>query len=65
MTPPSTRRIEPGPRWSTRRGPTEVSVAALTTVETTVTFATPGRYTYICHLPGHEAYGMVGLVIVE
>ena len=45
--------------------PTEVSVAALTSVETTVTFATPGLYSYICHLPGHEAYGMVGLVIVE
>ena len=45
--------------------PTEVSVAALTSVETTVTFAVPGLYPFICHLPGHEAYGMVGLVIVE
>ncbi|MEO8245867.1 MAG: cupredoxin domain-containing protein [Chloroflexota bacterium] len=45
--------------------PTEVSVAALTSVETTVTFDTPGLYPFICHLPGHEAYGMVGLVIVE
>ena len=22
------------------------------------------RYLYICHLPGHEAYGMVGTLIV-
>ena len=33
-------------------------------VRTTVTFATPGHYRYICHLPGHEAYGMVGVVTV-
>ena len=45
--------------------PTEVSVAALTSVETTVTFDTPGLYPFICHLPGHEAYGMVGLVVVQ
>ena len=45
--------------------PTEVSIPALTTVETTVTFDAPGLYPYICHLPGHEAYGMVGLLIVE
>ena len=44
--------------------PTEVSVPALTTVETTVTFDAPGLYAYICHLPGHEAYGMVGLLTV-
>lgn len=40
--------------------PTEVSIAALATVETTVTFAEPVTWRYICHLPGHEAYGMVG-----
>ncbi|HET7685340.1 MAG TPA: cupredoxin domain-containing protein [Candidatus Limnocylindria bacterium] len=45
--------------------PTEVSVVALSTVETTVTFPAAGRYPFICHLPGHEAYGMVGLVTVE
>lgn len=44
---------------------TEVSIPALTTVETTVTFDAPGLYPYICHLPGHEAYGMVGLLVVE
>jgi len=44
--------------------PTEVSIDALATVTTTVTFPTPGTYRYVCHLPGHEAYGMVGLVTV-
>ena len=42
--------------------PTEVSIPALTTVETTVTFADPVTWNYICHLPGHEAFGMVGLL---
>ncbi len=42
--------------------PTEVSVPALTTLETTVTFSDPVSWQYICHLPGHEAYGMVGLL---
>jgi uncharacterized cupredoxin-like copper-binding protein len=42
--------------------PTEVSIPALSTVETTVTFAEPVSWNYICHLPGHEAYGMVGLL---
>ena len=44
--------------------PTEQSIAALSSVRTTVTFQTPGTYRYICHLPGHEAYGMVGVVTV-
>ena len=44
--------------------PTEVTIAAGTSVSTTVTFTTPGTYLYICHLPGHEAYGMVGTVTV-
>ena len=44
--------------------PTEVSIAAGTTVTTTVTFRDPGEYRFICHLPGHEAYGMVGILRV-
>lgn len=44
--------------------PTEVSVAAGSVAVTTVTFTTPGTYLFICHLPGHEAYGMVGTVRV-
>jgi uncharacterized cupredoxin-like copper-binding protein len=45
--------------------PTEVSVPALGTVTTVVTFPTAGTLTFICHLPGHEAYGMVGSLVVE
>jgi len=44
--------------------PSEVSVPALSTVTTTVTFAQSGRLEFICHLPGHEAYGMVGWVTI-
>jgi uncharacterized cupredoxin-like copper-binding protein len=44
--------------------PEEVSVAAGATVTTIVTFRSPGEYRFICHLPGHEAYGMVGLLRV-
>jgi uncharacterized cupredoxin-like copper-binding protein len=44
--------------------PNEVSVAALSTEETTLTFAEPGVILYICHFPGHEAYGMVGTLTV-
>jgi len=44
---------------------TEVTVPAGTTRATTITFSTPGSYLFICHLPGHEAYGMVGTVVVR
>ena len=44
--------------------PTEVTIPAGQSRETTVTFTTPGTYLYICHLPGHEAYGMVGELVV-
>jgi uncharacterized cupredoxin-like copper-binding protein len=44
--------------------PTEVTVRAGSTVSTTVTFSDPGTYLYVCHLPGHEAYGMVGTLRV-
>ena len=44
--------------------PTEVSIDALTTRETTVTFTSPATLTFICHLPGHEAFGMVGTLTV-
>lgn len=44
--------------------PTERSIPAGTTVETVVTFAAPGTMAFICHLPGHEAYGMVGSIVV-
>jgi uncharacterized cupredoxin-like copper-binding protein len=32
---------------------------------TTITFDAPGEYAFICHLPGHEAYGMAGTVRVQ
>ena len=44
--------------------PDEVSVAALSTAETTLTFAKPGTILYVCHFPGHEAYGMIGTLTV-
>lgn len=44
--------------------PDEVSISALTTEETTLIFADPGQLLYICHFPGHEAYGMVGTLTV-
>jgi uncharacterized cupredoxin-like copper-binding protein len=46
------------------RGPAEVSIDALEGRTTTVTFDKAGTYTFICHLPGHEAYGMTGTVTV-
>ena len=45
--------------------PTEVSIAALSQKRTTVTFAAAGSLQFICHLPGHEAYGMVGTVTIS
>jgi len=45
--------------------PTAVSVPALSTVTTPVTFASTGQLEFICHLPGHEAYGMVGWVTIS
>jgi uncharacterized cupredoxin-like copper-binding protein len=44
--------------------PTEVTVPALSTRSTTISFDQPGEYLFICHLPGHEAYGMRGTVRV-
>jgi uncharacterized cupredoxin-like copper-binding protein len=44
--------------------PTEVTIPAGTSRTTTITFAKPGTYLFICHLPGHEAYGMVGRLTV-
>jgi uncharacterized cupredoxin-like copper-binding protein len=44
--------------------PTEVSIAAGETVETTVNFDRPGKLIIGCHLPGHYAYGMKAVVTV-
>jgi uncharacterized cupredoxin-like copper-binding protein len=45
--------------------PTEVSIPALGTVTTVVTFPTAASLTYVCHLPGHEAYGMIGTLDIR
>jgi uncharacterized cupredoxin-like copper-binding protein len=44
--------------------PDEVTVPAFDTRMTTLTFEHAGTYQYICHLPGHESYGMVGTLTV-
>jgi uncharacterized cupredoxin-like copper-binding protein len=44
--------------------PTELSIPAGRTVTTVVTFPEAGSQAYVCHLPGHEAYGMVGTVTI-
>jgi len=44
--------------------PTEVTIPAYTTHTTTLTFEAPGTLTYICHLPGHEEYGMRGTLTI-
>jgi uncharacterized cupredoxin-like copper-binding protein len=44
--------------------PTEVSVPALETRVTIVTFEAAGTLRFVCHLPGHEAYGMSGTLMV-
>jgi uncharacterized cupredoxin-like copper-binding protein len=45
--------------------PTEQTIPAGSTVVTTMTFEAPAELQYICHLPGHEAYGMVGTLVVR
>ena len=43
--------------------PTEITVPAGETRRTTIVIDEAGSLQYICHLPGHEAYGMVGLLV--
>jgi uncharacterized cupredoxin-like copper-binding protein len=45
--------------------PNEISIGPLDVVETTLIFPTAGTQQYICHLPGHEAYGMVGTLTIS
>ncbi|MEX1073115.1 MAG: plastocyanin/azurin family copper-binding protein [Chloroflexota bacterium] len=44
--------------------PNEISLPALTTIQTTLTFSEPGEILYICHFPSHESFGMVGTLTV-
>ena len=46
------------------RLPTEVTVPPFSTRTTTIIFEEPGEYAFVCHLPGHEAYGMRGTLSV-
>jgi uncharacterized cupredoxin-like copper-binding protein len=45
--------------------PTEVVIPAGEARTTVVTFEVTGALAFICHLPGHEAYGMVGTVTIR
>lgn len=44
--------------------PDEITLPPYASLTTTLTFDRPGDYAFICHLPGHEAYGMTGIVRV-
>ncbi len=43
---------------------TEITLPPFTTSTTTITFE-PGSYAFVCHLPGHEAYGMKGTLTAQ
>ena len=58
----ATHRIGTEPSHEGRA--TEVTVPPFATRSTTITFM-PGTYAFICHLPGHEAYGMKGTLTVR
>jgi len=45
--------------WHDSR-PDEITLFPYATRSSTVTFDNPGEYLFVCHLPGHEAYGMTG-----
>jgi uncharacterized cupredoxin-like copper-binding protein len=45
--------------------PGEISVPSGAAASTTFRFDHAGTIEYACHLPGHEAYGMVGVVNVR
>ena len=45
--------------------PTEVMIPALSSQTTVITFESTGRLRFICHLPLHESYGMVGAVTIR
>jgi uncharacterized cupredoxin-like copper-binding protein len=45
--------------------PTEVVIPALSSQTTVITFESTGRLQFICHLPLHEDFGMVGTVTIR
>lgn len=57
-------RHEKGTEPKHGQRPEEMDVPAGTTVTTTIVFDEPGTQFFACHLPGHYAYGMRGIVTV-
>jgi uncharacterized cupredoxin-like copper-binding protein len=45
--------------------PTELTIDAMSTRRTTITFSDAAALQYICHLPGHEQYGMTATLVVR
>ncbi len=45
--------------------PDELTIPALSTRTTRLTFPTAMTLMYMCHLPGHETYGMVGMLVAK
>jgi uncharacterized cupredoxin-like copper-binding protein len=45
--------------------PTEVILPAMVSTTTVVTFEQAGTLQFICHLPGHESYGMKGTLTIR
>jgi uncharacterized cupredoxin-like copper-binding protein len=45
--------------------PTEVTIPAGETRRTTIVLDEAGTLRYVCHLPGHEAYGMTGVLVAR
>ena len=43
----------------------EITIPALSSRTTTLTFPVAMTLTYVCHLPGHEVYGMVGTLVAK
>lgn len=58
------RRHEKGTEPAHGALPTERDVPAGETIETTIVFEDAGTTFFACHLPGHYAYGMRGIVNV-
>ena len=45
--------------------PDEITIPARSTRTTTLTFPVATTLAYMCHLPGHEVYGMVGVLVAK
>jgi uncharacterized cupredoxin-like copper-binding protein len=57
-------RHEKGTETKHGARPTERDLPPGETVETTVTFDAAGTQFFACHVPGHYAYGMRGIITV-